>query len=427
MNTKSKTMKAICFALVCALASSAGSVQAWTMPKMFSLDNTWPFRDKDKPQEGTPVRMVGTWTDTVMTQAGQKPQRGFGGRILFYDKEGKKPILVEGQLVVYAFDETNRQPTDNKPTRRYVFPADQMAIHMSKCELGASYSFWLPWDEAGGPKTEVGLICRFEPKGGAVVTGEQTHHLLPGTIPPLGATVGSPKPPKVPEGVPSKPARLTLEDLQAKRNAEQQAQQTSFQAPTAGSPQGAVANAALQTGVTPDRRLSASTIALPQNYQMPDTATLNAAMQAAGYQQAAAQMSPNAGQSQMSPAQTRTYNMAAPGMTMNQPMNAQQPYMGAQLPPQQQMPAQLLPQQQLPASQPAMFPGVQAVATSPVGSNPAMGQIQQQSYQQPIMQQPMMQPLPARQPLPPMQPWTQTQNQVGPTATVNSPVSVQYR
>jgi len=119
--------------------------------------------------------------------------------------------------------------------------------------------------------------------------------------------------------------------------------------------------------------------------------------------------------------------MAAPGMTMNQPMNAQQPYMGAQLPPQQQMPAQLLPQQQLPAGQPAMFPGVQAVATSPVGSNPAMGQIQQQSYQQPIMQQPMMQPLPARQPLPPMQPWTQTQNQVGPTATVNSPASVQYR
>jgi hypothetical protein len=420
MNTKSKTMKAICFALVCALASRAGSAQAWTMPKMFSLDNTWPFRDKDKPQEGTPVRMVGTWTDTVMTQAGQKPQRGFGGRILFYDKEGKKPILVEGQLVVYAFDETNRQPTDNKPTRRYVFPADQMAIHMSKCDMGASYSFWLPWDEAGGPKTEVGLICRFEPKGGAVVTGEQTHHLLPGSIAPTGATAGAAKPPKVPEGVPSKPPRQTLEDLQAKRNAEQQAQLTSFDAPAAGIQQGAVANAALQTGATPERHLSASTISLPQNYQMPDTAALNAAMQSAGYQQAAAQMPPNAAQFQLPPGQNRTYNMAAQA-TMNQPMGVtQQPYTGAPLL-QQQM------QQQLPASQPAMFPGVQAVAQSPVGSNPAVGQIQQQSYQQPIIQPPMTQPPPIRPVQQTMQPWTQVPNQVAPTATLNSPASVQYR
>src|SRR5215813_8982425 len=147
MNTISKSMKTVCFAVVLALASSAATTQAWNMPKMLRLDNTWPFRDKDKPQEGIPVRIVGTWTDTVMTQPGQKPQRGFGGRIMFYDKEGKKPILVDGQLVVYAFNEDGRDPTDNKPTRRYVFPADQMPLHMSKSEMGASYSFWLPWDE----------------------------------------------------------------------------------------------------------------------------------------------------------------------------------------------------------------------------------------------------------------------------------------
>src|SRR3954462_3003305 len=154
---------------------------------MFSLDHTWPFKDKDKPHEGTPVRMVGTWTDTVLTESGKKPQRGFGGRIMFYEKDEKNPILVEGQLVVYAFDETGRDPTDTKPTRRYVFPTEQIPKHMSKSELGASYSFWLPWDEAGGPKTEISLICRFEPKGGAVITSEQTKHILPGSTPVLTA------------------------------------------------------------------------------------------------------------------------------------------------------------------------------------------------------------------------------------------------
>src|SRR3954466_7757618 len=46
--------------------------------KIFSLDSTWPFKDKDKPHEGKPIKMVCTWSDTVMSQAGQKPQRGFG-------------------------------------------------------------------------------------------------------------------------------------------------------------------------------------------------------------------------------------------------------------------------------------------------------------------------------------------------------------
>jgi hypothetical protein len=375
------------------------------MPKMFRLDNTWPFRDKDKPQEGIPVRMVGAWTDTVMSQPGQKSQRGFGGRLMFYDKDGKKPILVDGQLVVYAFDEAGRDPADNKPTRRYVFPADQMPVHMSKSEIGASYSFWLPWDEAGGPKSEVSLMCRFEPKGGAVVTGEQTKHLLPGPAMSAMATTGARRPPKVPEGVPSKPPRLTLEDLQAKRNAEQQAQLTSFEVPIAGGQQEAVANLASQTGALPERRLTAATIPLPQNYQLPDTAALNAAMQSAAYQQSVRQMAPNAAQVQQP---------AAPAMY--QPTGAAQPYVGPQTP-----------QQHLPAGSPPMYPGVQAVAQSPVGSNPAFGQIQQQSYQQPIVQQPMPQPPPIRQPQQTLPAWPQAMNQTGPAAAINSPAQVQYR
>jgi hypothetical protein len=135
-------------------------------------------------------------------------------------------------------------------------------------------------------------------------------------------------------------------------------------------------------------------------------------------------MSPNAAQLQMPAAPIRTYNTPAPGaMTqpVAQPMSTAQPYMGTQLPQQQ------TPHQQLPASEPAMFPGVQAVAHSPVGSNPTVGQIQQQAYQQPLIQQPMMQPPPIRQPQQTMPSWPQAMNQAGPAATVNSPASVQYR
>lgn len=425
MNTNSKTIKAIGLALVAVLASSPGVAHAWGMPKMFSLDNTWPFRDKDKPQQGVPVRMVGAWTDTVMTQPGQKPQRGFGGRVTFFDKEGKKPILVDGQLVVYAFNEQGREPTDNKPTRRYVFPADQMPMHMSKSDMGASYSFWLPWDDVGGPKTEVSLICRFEPKGGGVVTGEQTHHLLPGPSAPAVAGANGVKPPAVPEGVPSHPARQTLEDVQASRNAAQQAKLAGYEAMTLGGQPGAVPNPAAQM-TAPERHLQATTISLPQSYQLPDTAALNAAMQSAGYQPAP-QMVPNTlpPQMQMQAAPIRGYNqVAAPAV--NPAVINTQPYVNNQPPIQQQQPM-------MPAPAP-MYPGVQAVAQQPVGATPMMGQVQQQSYQQPVLQPPAVQPpmmmqAPAiRQPQPAMQlqSWQQQPGQA-PSAAMSAPAGMMYR
>jgi len=182
------------------------------LAKLFSLDSSWPWGDDDEPEEGIPVRLVGTWVDTVLNQAGKPSQRGFGGRVIFYGKDSEKPILVDGQLVVYAFDETNREPTDNRPTRRYVFPADQVARRMSVSELGPSYSFWLPWDEVGGPQTEISLVARFEPKDGPVVVGEQTRHVLPGRLTPSDMAA-SHQPPKLPEGVPSRPALPQLATL----------------------------------------------------------------------------------------------------------------------------------------------------------------------------------------------------------------------
>lgn len=136
--------------------------------------------ESEEPRKGVPERVVATWVDTVRQQAGAKPERGFGGRVYFYDR-GADPILVNGRLVVYAFDETGRAATDHKPTRRYVFPADRLARHMSETEIGTSYSVWLPWGGTEGPTTNVSLIARFEPTdGGGLIVSDQTRQRLPG-------------------------------------------------------------------------------------------------------------------------------------------------------------------------------------------------------------------------------------------------------
>lgn len=143
------------------------------------------WKEAPPPEPKIPARLVTTWTETTLNAPGQTPKRGFGGRLLFFDQESTEPVPVEGQLVVYAFDETSRPSHETQPTRRFIFPAEQFARHQSSSSLGASYSVWLPWDEAGGPLRKISLIARFEPVGGAIIVGEQTRHLLPGAAPTI--------------------------------------------------------------------------------------------------------------------------------------------------------------------------------------------------------------------------------------------------
>jgi hypothetical protein len=163
----------------------------------------WPFNKEDKP--GKPDKVVALWSDTILTQSGRPPTRGIGGRLMFYEGKNEEPIKVEGTLVVYAFDETDRDANNSRPDRKYVFTTQQLPGHYSKSKVGHSYSIWLPWDEVGGPQKELTLIVRFQPKEGAVAVSEPARQLLPGRIVPP-AQARSPVAPNPPAVGPRGPA-----------------------------------------------------------------------------------------------------------------------------------------------------------------------------------------------------------------------------
>ncbi len=162
----------------CASKSNKWKFANWNVKQAVGLEPKEP-----EPQQ--PERMVATWTDTTLSTVGQTPKRGFGGKLMFFKKGSEDPVRVEGNLVVYAFDETDRPDHETHPNRKYIFPMDEFVRHESESSLGPAYSFWLPWDEIGGQQRNISLIAKFEPKEGPVVIGEQTRHLLPGlTIDP---------------------------------------------------------------------------------------------------------------------------------------------------------------------------------------------------------------------------------------------------
>jgi hypothetical protein len=126
-----------------------------------------------------PARMAVVWSPAVLNTPGQKPTRGFGGRIYFYDGQNRA-VPVEGQLVVYGYNDT-KQSTENKtPDRKYAFTPEHFTAHYSPTDLGASYSVWVPWDEIGGEQIEVSLVPIFTAASGQLVVGQSSRNLLPG-------------------------------------------------------------------------------------------------------------------------------------------------------------------------------------------------------------------------------------------------------
>ncbi len=136
----------------------------------------------DKVAFHQPHRMAAIWKETVVSaRPGHKGTRGFGGRVYFYGASNE-PVRVDGELVVYAFDDskTNSENPARVPDRKYVFRASDFQKHFSQTNIGASYSVWIPWDEIGGQLTTVSLLPVFKPVDGTVIQAGQSIAILPG-------------------------------------------------------------------------------------------------------------------------------------------------------------------------------------------------------------------------------------------------------
>ena len=163
--------RSACMGLALLTLAGCGSL---SLPKNFS----WPWDSDHK----APVRMTDMWSFTVLQQPGQPGVRGYGGRLMFYDADDK-PMKVDGTLTVYAFDARSNNPSQAVPERKFVLLPRDLPRHYSESKLGHSYSFWLPWDEVGGPERQIVLATRFESKNGEVLLASPSRQILPGARP----------------------------------------------------------------------------------------------------------------------------------------------------------------------------------------------------------------------------------------------------
>ncbi len=154
----------------CTSLTPSGSSKSWKWP--------WSKPDVKESEYGVPTRMAVIWTPDVLNSPGTPPVRGFGGRIYFYDNKNQT-IPVDGQLLVYGFNDSNPDIASTVPEKRFAFTPEQFTQHFSSTEIGASYSVWIPWDQDQVHKT-VSLVPVFTSTQGTRVVGQPTLGVLRG-------------------------------------------------------------------------------------------------------------------------------------------------------------------------------------------------------------------------------------------------------
>ena len=149
------------------------------------LDDSMPWNAEQaarRHHENSAARIVAIWSHDVLSTPNNGAVQGFGGRMYFYNRR-QEAVKVEGQLIVYAFDDTGTTATNHNqrnPSRKYVFREDKLESHLSESELGPSYSFWIPWQKLGGDERKISLVPVFIPKDGEIINGLFSKVVLPG-------------------------------------------------------------------------------------------------------------------------------------------------------------------------------------------------------------------------------------------------------
>lgn len=133
-----------------------------------------------KKKASRPENMVVIWKDAVLEKPGTPSVRGFGARIYFHDADNQA-IKVEGELVVFGFDDSGVEGAlhSKKPTKKFVFTNEQLQTHFSESNIGASYSIWIPWDKFGPDQKAIALIPIFKTSDGITLNGGSTTNVLP--------------------------------------------------------------------------------------------------------------------------------------------------------------------------------------------------------------------------------------------------------
>lgn len=161
----------------------AAGVLAITLSGCATLDMpNWDRHDFNRATDKVPAaEIVCVWKPAEGTGMDNLPTRGFAGQILFFNRHDSEPIVVDGDVRVYLFDDVGSVEEQSKPIHQFDFQAEAWNTHARMTTIGPSYHIFIPYTRKNNTyRTTCSLRIRMTAENGRAIFSDVIKVPLPG-------------------------------------------------------------------------------------------------------------------------------------------------------------------------------------------------------------------------------------------------------
>lgn len=108
------------------------------------------------------------------------PTRGFAGQLLFFEPGNDTPVLVDGDVMIYVFDDQGAPEEQSRPLHQFEFPGPIWQTFARDTNLGPAYQIFIPYTRKGGHYADCAIRVRLTGPEQLPVWSKLTNVPLPG-------------------------------------------------------------------------------------------------------------------------------------------------------------------------------------------------------------------------------------------------------
>ena len=109
------------------------------------------------------------------------PCRGFAGQVLFFAHGHSEPVLVDGAVTVYVFDDQGDASEQSRPMHEFHFEGPAWNTYGRESSLGAAYQLFVPYTRPGSHHAACAIRVKYQPEGTERATfSKMANVILPG-------------------------------------------------------------------------------------------------------------------------------------------------------------------------------------------------------------------------------------------------------
>lgn len=129
------------------------------------------------------VKCLCVWQTADGFDSQGKSCRGVAGQVFFFNRDSAIPVMVNGDVHVFVFDDQGSEAEQSKPLSQFDIDRQTWNTQLTRTQFGPAYRLFVPYTRSGRNQAELALRLRLTPDSGPVVFSDLSTITLTGHKP----------------------------------------------------------------------------------------------------------------------------------------------------------------------------------------------------------------------------------------------------